>query len=94
MDRLKRFALNKVASGLDKVLEAKAHFDKREQKKTYTQKVNQLKRHFSGIVFSDQEGDKGEAWNCITKLDQLISEHELVDADRRMIDEMYKKHLG
>ena len=93
MDRLKRFALSKVASGLDKVLEAKAHFDKREQKKTYTQKVNQLKKHFAEIVFSSQEEDKTEAWKCLTKLEHLISEHELLDVDRKMIDDMYKKHL-
>ena len=93
MDRLKRFALNKVAKGLDKVLEAKAHFDKREAKKTYTQKVNQLKKHFSEIIFSDQEGDKGEAWNCLTKLERLISEHELLDREKKMIDEMYDKYI-
>lgn len=94
MDRLKRFALNKVAVGLDKVLAAKEHFDKKQQKKTYTQKVNELKKHFSAIVFSDRGGDKEEAWTCITKLERLISEHELLDSDRKMIDEMHKKHIS
>lgn len=85
--------MNKVAVGLDKVLEAKAHFDKKQEKKTYTQKVNELKKHFAAIMFSNQEGDKEEAWKCITKLDRLISEHELLDRDKKMIDEMHKKHI-
>lgn len=93
MDRLKRFALSKVAAGLDKALAAKEHFDKKQQKKTYTQKVNELKKHFAAIIFSNQEGDKEEAWTCITKLDRLMSEHELLDSDRKMIDEMHKKHV-
>lgn len=93
MDRLKRFALNNVAKGLDKVLEAKAHFDKKEAKKTYTQKVNQLKKRLSEVVFSDQGGDKSEAWNYLTKLERLTSEHELLDKDKKMIDEMYNKYM-
>ena len=45
MDRLQRFALKKTADGLDKVLKAKEHFDKREEKKTYTKKLISLKQN-------------------------------------------------
>jgi len=93
MDRLKRFALKKMTDKLDKVLEAKAHFDKREEKKSYTQKIKELKKHFSEIVFSDQEDKKGDAWNQITMLERMLSEHEMSTQEKSLIDNMYKKYF-
>lgn len=92
MDRLKRFALKKVADGLDKVLETKAHFDKREERKTYTKKILELKKILTDTMFRGEDKDKSEAYNNLNVLDRILSEHEISTAEKRTVDELYTKY--
>lgn len=92
MDRLKRFALNKVASSLDKVLEAKAHFDKKEEKKTYERKIIKLKEILTDRMFHGEEKEKHEAYKQVQKLNFMLTEHELSTQQKREIDELVKLH--
>lgn len=92
MDRLKRFALNKVATGLDKVLEAKAHFDKKHEKKTYEKKIIKLKQVLNDLIFHGEENEKREAYLKVQKLNFIITEHELSTQQKREIDEMVKQY--
>lgn len=92
MDRLKRFALNKVATGLDKVLEAKAHFDKKHEKKTYEKKIIKLKSTLNDLIFHGEEKEKHEAYRQVQKLNFMITEHELSSQQKREIDELVKKY--
>lgn len=92
MDRLKRFALKKTAEGLDKILEAKAHFDKREEKKSYTKKILELKHDLSNVMFQGSEQERPEAYNKIQILNRMLSEHELSTKDKKDLDEMIKQH--
>ena len=92
MDRIKRFALNKVASGLDKVLEAKAHFDKKAEKKTYEKKIIKLKEVLNDLIFHGEEKDKRDAYFQVQKLNFIMMEHELSTQQKRDIDEMAKKY--
>lgn len=92
MDRLKRFALNKVATGLDKVLEAKAHFDKKHEKKMYEKKIIKLKEVFNDLIFHGDEKEKHEAYRQVQKLNFMIMEHELSNQQKREIDELIKIH--
>ena len=39
----KKFSLEKMANKLSKTLEAKEHFDKREEEKSYSKKIEALK---------------------------------------------------
>ena len=90
MDRLKRFALSKVATGLDKVLEAKAHFDKKAEKKTYEKKIIKLKEILTDLMFHGEEKQKHEAYRQVQKLNFMMTEHELSSQQKREIDEMAK----
>ena len=92
MDRLKRFALKKVTDGLDKVLEAKAHFDKREEKKSYTKKMIALKETLTDIMFHGEGEQKTVAYENVMKLNRILDEHELSTQDKRTIDELVKKY--
>ena len=92
MDRLKRFALNKVAVGLDKVLEAKAHFDKKADKKTYEKKILKLKEILNDQIFHGEEKEKHEAYHKVQKLNFMMTEHELSTQQKREIDELVKLH--
>ena len=92
MDRLKRFAIKKVTDGLDKVLEAKAHFDKREEKKSYTKKIVDLKHDLSNAIFEGTEEERTEAYNKVQLLNRMLSEHELSTRDKKLIDDMVKQH--
>jgi len=92
MDRLKRFAIKRVTDGLDKVLEAKAHFDKREEKKSYTKKILELKHDLSNVVFQGTESERHEAYDKIQVLNRMLSEHELSNQDKRTVDELIKQH--
>jgi hypothetical protein len=92
MDRLKRFALKRTVDGLDKVLEAKAHFDKREEKKTYTKKIISLKETLTDLMFHGEENEKTEAYQKVQLLNRMQTEHELSNQDKRTLDEMVKKY--
>ena len=92
MDRLKRFAIKRVTDGLDKVLEAKAHFDKREEKKSYTKKILELKHDLSNVLFQGTESERHEAYDKIQVLNRMLSEHELRNQDKRTVDELIKQH--
>lgn len=92
MDRLKRFAIKKVTDGLDKVLEAKAHFDKREEKKSYTKKILELKHDLSNVVFQGTESERQQAYERIQVLNRMLTEHELSNQDKRTVDELVKQH--
>ena len=92
MDRLKRFALKRVTDGLDKVLEAKAHFDKREEKKSYTKKIIKLKEVLTDLMFHGEGDEKTEAYETVQKLNRMQSEHELSSQDKRTLEELAKKH--
>lgn len=92
MDRLKRFAIKKVTDGLDKVLEAKAHFDKREEKKSYTKKILELKHDLSNVVFQGTESERQQAYERIHVLNRMLTEHELSNQDKRTVDELVKQH--
>ena len=92
MDRLKRFALKRVTDGLDKVLEAKAHFDKKEEKKSYTKKIIKLKEVLTDLMFHGEGNEKTEAYETVQKLNRMQSEHELSSQDKRTLEELAKKH--
>lgn len=92
MDRLKRFALKKVTDGLDKVLEAKAHFDKKQEKKTYEKKIIKLKEVLNDLIFHGEEKEKLDAYNKVQKLNFMMTEHELSNQQKREIDELAKLH--
>jgi hypothetical protein len=92
MDRLKRFAIKKVTDGLDKVLEAKAHFDKREDKKSYTKKILELKKTLTDTVFRGEEKDKSEAYKNLGILDKILTEHEISTKDKKVVDDLYAKY--
>ena len=92
MDRLKRFALKRVTDGLDKVLEAKAHFDKKEEKKSYTKKIIKLKEVLTDLMFHGEGDEKTEAYETVQKLNRMQSEHELSSQDKRTLEELAKKH--
>lgn len=92
MDRLKRFALSKVARGLDKVLEAKAHFDKKHERKQYEKRILKLKQVLNDQIFHGEEKDKHEAYRKVQKLNFMMTEHELSNQQKREIDEMAKQH--
>jgi len=93
MDRLKRFALKKTVDGLDKVLEAKAHFDKKEEKKSYTKKIIKLKEVLTDLMFHGEGDEKTEAYETVQKLNRMQSEHELSSQDKRTLEELAKKHM-
>lgn len=90
MDRLKRFALKKVTDGLDKVLEAKAHFDKKAEKKVYEKKIIKLKEILTDLIFHGEEAEKQEAYKKVQKLNFIMTEHEISNHQKREIDEMAK----
>lgn len=92
MDRLKRFALKKVADGLDKVLEAKAHFDKREDKKSYEKRIIKLKSILNDLIFHGDEDRKLTAYNHVQRLNRMLSEHELSTQEKREIEELEKQY--
>lgn len=88
MDRLQRFALKKTADGLDKVLKAKEHFDKREEKKAYTKKIILLKQHLTDIMFNGQDKEKSVAYEQISKLNLIQNKHDFDSLDKRRVDEL------
>lgn len=92
MDRLKRFALKKVADGLDKVLEAKAHFDKKEEKKSYTKKILALKTELTDRMFHGENEQKTESYEKLLIVNRMLEEHELSTQDKRTIDELAKRY--
>jgi len=92
MDRLKRFALKKTAEGLDKILEAKSHFDRREEKKSNTKKILELKHDLSNIMFQGTEQERQEAYDKIQILNRMLSEHELSSKDKKILEDMIKWH--
>ena len=92
MDRMKRFALKKVADGLDKVLEAKAHFDRKESNKAYSKKIIDLKRALNELVFHGEEINKMEAFDNISFLNRLQEEHELSSQEKLKVDALWKKY--
>ena len=84
--------MKKVTDGLDKVLEAKAHFDKREEKKSYAKKIISLKETLTDVMFHGEGEQKTEAYQSVMKLNRMQTEHELSTQDKRVIDEMVKKY--
>ena len=92
MDRLKRFALKKTAESLDKVLEAKAHFDKKEENKKYEKRLLKLKEVLNNDMFHDEEPIKRlEAYEKIQELNRIHSKHDFDSSDKRLIDAMIKE---
>lgn len=92
MDRMQRFALKKTVDGLDKVLKAKEHFDKREEKKAYTKKLILLKQHLTDIMFNGVGDEKSHAYKQISDLNLVQAKHDFDPRDKRFIDEMMIKH--
>ncbi len=92
MDRLQRFALKKTVDGLDKVLKAKEHFDKREEKKKYTNRLITLKKHITEEMFYGEGAQKETMYEQISKLNFIQSKHEFDTQDKRFIDELVSKY--
>lgn len=93
MDRLKRFALKKTAESLDKVLEAKAHFDKKIEKKEYEKKILKLKEFLSNGMFHDEDPEKRvEDYEMIQELNKIQTKQELDSSDKRLIDSLIKEN--
>lgn len=93
MDRLKRFAIKKVADGLDKVLEAKAHFDKREEKKRIEKDLIKLKETLSNRLFySDDKESSFQIYADIQKVSDMQRSKELSSAEKRLIKELIDKY--
>lgn len=93
MDRLKRFALKKVTDGLDKVLEAKAHFDKREDKKKSERDLIKLKETLSNKLFhAESEGGSFQIYEDLQKVSDLQRRKELDSADKRTLKELIEKY--
>jgi hypothetical protein len=92
MDRLQRFALKKTADGLDKVLKAKEHFDKREEKKTYTKKLISLKQQLTEAMFHGEIEHKEEVYDQISRLNFIQSKHAFDTQDKRFIDDLSSKY--
>jgi hypothetical protein len=92
MDRLQRFALKKTVDGLDKVLKAKEHFDKREEKKTYTKKLISIKKQITEAMFHGEVEHRDIAYEQISRLNFIQSKHEFDTQDKRFIDELVSKY--
>lgn len=90
MDRMQRFALKKTADGLDKVLKAKEHFDKREEKKSYTKKAILLKQYITDFIFHGEESEKNSAYEHVSKINEIQARHDLSSLDKKYIDELLK----
>lgn len=93
MDRLKRFALKKTADGLDKVLEAKAHFDKREDKKRVVKDIMRLKEILLDKMFhSDGKEANHQIYESIQELNRMHAKHEFSSADKQVISGLFAKY--
>lgn len=94
MDRLKRFALNKVATGLDKVLEAKAHFDKKEDKKKTEKNLIKLKEVLSNKLFHSEDKDNSfQIYGDLQKVSDMQRSKELDSLEKKTLNELVKKYL-
>lgn len=93
MDRLKRFAIKKTTDGLDKVLEAKAHFDKREDKKRVVKEIMKLKEILLDKMFHS-EGKEGnhEIYESIQELNRMHTKQEFSSADKQVISGLFTKY--
>lgn len=94
MDRLKRFALKKVTDGLDKVLEAKAHFDKREEKKKMQKDLIKLKEAISNKMFySETKKNSEEIYEDLQKIFTMEHKKHLDHLDKKTLQELMSKYL-
>lgn len=93
MDRLKRFAIKKTTDNLDKVLEAKAHFDKREERKQLVKDIMKLKEILLDKMFhsEDKENDH-RLYEDIQQLNILNTKKEFDGKDKRFIADMLSKY--
>lgn len=93
MDRLKRFALKKVADGLDKVLEAKAHFDKKEEKKRLEKDLIKLKETLSNKLFHSESKDGSfQIYKDLQTVSDMQRSKELSQTEKRLIKELVDKY--
>lgn len=93
MDRLKRFAIKKVTDGLDKVLEAKAHFDKREEKKKSEKDLIKLKETLSNKLFhSESKEGSFQIYADLQKVSDMQRSKELSTLEKRLIKELIDKY--
>lgn len=93
MDRLKRFALKKTTDSLDKVLEAKAHFDKREERKQLVKDIMRLKEVLLDKMFHSEEKDgNAELYECVMQLNILHTKKEFDGKDKRLIQDLIGKY--
>lgn len=94
MDRLKRFALNKVATGLDKVLEAKAHFDKKEENKKAEKNLIKLKETLSNKLFHAEDKDNSfQIYRDLQKVSDMQRNKELDSLEKKTLKELMEKYL-
>lgn len=93
MDRLKRFALKKTTESLDKTLEAKAHFDKREEKKKAVKDIMKLQEILLDKMFhSEEKRENSEIYESIQLLNRIRSSQEISSADKRIIQDLLNKY--
>lgn len=92
MDRLKRFAIKKTTDSLDKILEAKAHFDQREEKKSYTKKIKALKEIITDGIFHNSSGDAETAYGHIQELDRIMARQIFDSKNKQIVDDLFKKY--
>lgn len=89
MDRLKRFALKKTMDSLEKTLEAREHFQKRDEKKLYEKKIVKLKEYLSNGMFHDEDPNKrAEDYELIQQLKRIQIKEHLDSADKRFVDKL------
>jgi hypothetical protein len=92
MDRLKRFAIKKTTDSLDKVLEAKAHFDQREEKKTYIKKIKSLKEVITDGIFHGGPDNTETAYGHIQELDRIMARQIFDSKNKQIVDDLFKKY--
>lgn len=93
MDRLKRFALKKTTESLDKVLEAKAHFDKREDKKKVVKDIMRLKEILLDKMFhSDSNEANHQIYESIQELNRMQTKHDFSSLDKKVIADLFIKY--
>lgn len=93
MDRLKRFAIKKTTDSLDKTLEAKAHFDKREERKKLVKDIMRLKEVLLDKMFhSEDKEDNHTLYEVVQQLNILNTKKEFDGKDKRFIEDLLSKY--
>lgn len=96
-------SLDKMADKLVKAMEAKEHFDKREQEKSYIRKVQSLKEILTQeYKFATQNKDKHSVYSAkfeviekhIEYVKKIQNRQSLDTSDKQIIDQLIKKYAS